>query len=120
MTVSVSGPKKGAVAKCVTVIKMMVGLSRTVEQAIMEIDGKAIDWASVRAARADKEKWQELNLSPEDAYAIQWLRDFHKPDPPRPAPTTTNETTTVRVAKRPNPESADPMNPANYEMVDDG
>jgi hypothetical protein len=119
MTINISGPKKGSVKKCLAVLKMMVGLSRTVEQAILEIDGKAIDWASVRAAAADKEKWQELNLSPEDAYAIQWLREFHKPDPPRPPPTT--GTTTVRFEKkRKDPEAADPMNPANYIEVDDG
>jgi hypothetical protein len=120
MTINISGPKKASVKKCLAVLKMMIGLSRTVEQAILEIDGKAIDWASVRAAKQDKEKWQELNLSPEDAYAIQWLRDFHKPDPPRPPPSKTGDTTPVRVAKRPAPEAADPMNPANYGIEDDG
>jgi hypothetical protein len=119
MTVTVSGPKKGAVQKCLAVLKMMVGLSRTVEQAIMEIDGKAIDWASVRAAKQDKEKWQELNLSPEDAYAIQWLRDFHKPDPPRPQPPSTPSSAPAKAPKRPI-SSMDPMNPANYIEVDDG
>jgi hypothetical protein len=122
MTITISGPKKASVSKCLAVLKMMVGLSRTVEQAIMEIEGKAIDWAAVRAAKQDKEKWQELNLTPEDAYAIQWLRDFHKPDPPKPMPSSQGQGLTaapVRVPKR-SLDHADPMNPQNFGIVDDG
>jgi len=126
MTITITGEKKGAVEKCKTVIRVMIGLSRTVEQALLEIDGKAINWAAVREANKDKQRWEQLNLSPEDMYAIQWLREFHKDDKDIiPIRASGGETDfgsrglTGQGLKRVQ-DAPDPMNPANFSIVDDG
>ena len=36
------------VKKCKTVLRVMIGLNRTVEQAMMEVEGKQINWKAVR------------------------------------------------------------------------
>lgn len=125
MLVRITGPKAGAVKKCKTVLRVMIGLNRTVEQAMMEVAGQQINWKAVHKQKDDAQQ-QDMHLDPEDAAALQWLRTFFQPDTVNKAIVSAADkaygTPSIGAASRPPPakrprqDKLDPMNPENYEI----